>query len=135
MQRREFIRKATKRAAATAIPVAGAAYASSTELFGKLSDQIGKNAEILNAQVQRAADALHDEIRVAADGWQQQFRETADVFQGQVREIAATVQGVSGRVDMLELKYRLVMTLLVISMMIDGGMSWMLLQAPMPLVL
>lgn len=99
MNRRDFIRNSARSAAAAAVPIAGAAVAGGSELYERLSGQIGRTAESLQASL---------------------------------REMSASLGAISDRVDYLELKYRLVMALLVISMLVDGGMTWMLFTAPVP---
>ncbi|KAA3624255.1 MAG: hypothetical protein DWQ08_10620 [Proteobacteria bacterium] len=61
-----------------------------------------------------------------------------DRLSGQIGKAAESLhtglRGLSERVDSLEFKYRLVMALLVISMLVDGGMTWFLFNVPAPLV-
>ena len=66
------------------------------------------------------------------DRFSEQVARTAESLQAEIRQLSASVGGIVDRVDVLEWKYRLVMALLVISLMIDGGMSWMLLTTPLP---
>lgn len=101
MNRRDFIRSASRSAAAAAIPAAGAAIAGGSELYQRLSGQIDRTAESLRAGL---------------------------------GAMAASLEGMSARVDYLELRYRLVLVLLVVSMLVDGGMTWMLFHAPVAVV-
>ena len=101
MQRRDFIRSAVRTAGATAIPLASAALAQSTEFFSRVNEQIDKSID-----------------------------KSAEIFQGQVKQLTSAIGRLEQRVDILELKYRMVMSLLVISLIIDGGTSWLLFNAP-----
>lgn len=59
-----------------------------------------------------------------------QLGETAHAIHQRIDSLTASLGTLSDRVDLVELKYRLVMALLVLSLLIDGGMSWMILSAP-----
>ena len=99
LNRRDFIRNASRHAAAVAVPVAGAAIAGTSEVYARLSDQLGRTADALGAGI---------------------------------RELSSSFGHLAGRVDTLEARYRLVMLLLLVSLLIDGGMTWMLLGTPVP---
>lgn len=100
MNRRDFLRQSARQAGAAAVPLAAAAVAGGSDLYAKLSDQVGETTQRLKSQIGALGESL---------------------------------SAMSGRVDTLELKYRIVMALLVLSMLVDGGMSWMLLTAASPL--
>ncbi len=57
-----------------------------------------------------------------------QLGDTAQALYQRIDGLTASLGSLSERVDLVELKYRLVMALLVLSLIIDGGMSWMLLS-------
>ncbi len=68
----------------------------------------------------------------------EQLGQTAQALQARLDGMSATFGTLSERVDLVELKYRVVMALLVLSLIIDGGMSWMILSAapvaPVPVI-
>jgi len=97
LNRRDFIRNASRQAAAAALPVAGAAVAGTSEAYARLADQCSRSADALGAGM---------------------------------RELSSCFGHLAGRVDTLAARYRLVTLLLIVSLLIDGGMTWMLLGAP-----
>ncbi|GJL83137.1 MAG: hypothetical protein DHS20C01_27710 [marine bacterium B5-7] len=92
--RRDFIRGAARTATAAAIPMAGAAWATSTDVYDSLAEKMSA---------------------------------TAVKLESGLKQLSGNVRSVAQRVDYLEARYRLIMALLIVSMMIDGGLSWMLL--------
>lgn len=101
MKRREFIRNSMRQAAAVAVPAAGVAIASGSELYEQLSARLAS---------------------------------TADSLQSSLRDVTASIGEMTGRVDLLELRFRIVTALLMISMLVDGGFAWMLISAPVPVI-
>ncbi|HEY5789610.1 MAG TPA: hypothetical protein VIX81_03245 [Gammaproteobacteria bacterium] len=106
MQRREFITLGARHAAALAAPAAalGAGLAEATG--ARLRDGLAE----AEARLQQGLDALGSQLRGLG---------------GEVRTLA-------GRVDRLQLQQQLLFALLLLALLADGGLTWALLQLPLP---
>ncbi len=100
MNRRDFLSAATRGAAAAAA-VATPALAATGAFGGEVYDRLAAQLAATRDALGRRLDTLVDEL-----------------------------DGMSTRVQRLELQHQLLLYLLLVSLLLDGGLTWLVLHAP-----
>ena len=105
MNRRDFIAAATRHAAAAAA-VASPALAAAASAGNDLHDRLAEQLEATRIALGERLDVITDDLR-----------------------------SVGSRVQKLELQQQLLLYLLLLSFVLDGGLTWLVMHAPVvPLV-